>query len=308
MPIQDKFRKKRGFLKKSPLALFRFLLYHKSTVFSRQGKGMAFLVNQEKRRVFWTQLLRFLFTAAAGLFLLWSCLPLLSGIVNAGVMVSIPGFLALFLIGLFWRRIYAVLQRIWRTKGGRVVMAVLFCLLSALIVLFIVASSVMLHAAAKQPEENATVLVLGAAINGDRPSRMLADRLNTAVNYLEKNPDSVCIVSGGQGSDEETTEAQVMFDYLVEKGIAPSRIFQEDRSTNTEENIRFSREIIEREGLNPHVVIATQEFHQYRAQSLAKKEGLTQVGPATCRTPLQLLECYWVREFAAVCRLWILGR
>ena len=255
----------------------------------------------------WTEILRFLFTLAAGLFLVWSCLPLFSGITNAGVLISIPGFLCLLLAGLFWEKVRTALQKIWKTRVGRIMMGIVFVLVFLLLALFVAASGVMLHAAAKQPERNATVIVLGAAITGDRPSQMLADRLNTTVKYLEDNPASVCIVSGGQGSDEEYPEAQVMYNYLVEKGVDPARIYQEDRSTNTEENIRFSREIIAAEGLNPHVVIATQEFHQYRAQSLAKKEGLGQVGPATCRTPLHLLECYWVREFAAVCRFWLLG-
>ena len=262
----------------------------------------------KKPRISLLTLLRFLLTAAAGLFLFWSCLPLFSGIVNAGVIVSVPGFSLLFLAGLFWGRARPLLGRLWKSRMGRGIMMVVICLLFLLLALFIAASAVMLHAAAREPEKNATVIVLGAAINGDRPSRMLADRLNTTANYLEENPDSVCIVSGGQGSDEAYPEAQVMYNYLVEKGVDPSRIYQEDRSTNTEENIRFSREIIEAEGLNSHVVVATQEFHQYRAQTLAKKEGLTRVGPATCRTPLHLLECYWVREFAAVCRLWLLGR
>ena len=252
--------------------------------------------------------MRILFTLVSGALLFWSCLPLCSGGVNAGVLISIPGFSCLFLAGLFWERVRQLLQRIGKTRIGRVVMAIVFSLLFLLLALFVVASGIMLHAAAKEPEENATVIVLGAAINGDRPSRMLADRLNTAAKYLEANPDSVCIVSGAQGSDEIMPESEVMYRYLVEMGVAPSSIYQEDRSTNTEENIRYSREIIEEEGLNPHVVIATQEFHQYRAQSLAKKEGLADVGPATCRTPAHVLECYWGREFAAVCRLWILGR
>lgn len=252
--------------------------------------------------------LRIAFILASGLLLIWSSLPLFSHIYNAGVLISIPVSAAMLAVGLFWPAVRGALQTLWKKKVGRMLIIVVSGILFLLLALFVTASCIMLHAAAKEPEEQATVIVLGAAVYGDQPSRMLAARLNTAANYLKANPDSVCIVSGGQGSDEDYPEAKVMYDYLVEKGIEPSRLYQEDRSTNTEENIRYSREIIAQNGLNPHVVIATQEFHQYRAQTLAKKEGLSEVGPATCRTPGHLLECYWVREFAAVCRLWILGR
>lgn len=176
-----------------------------------------------------------------------------------------------------------------------------------LLILFIVVSGLMLYAAAEKAPENATVIVLGAGLQGDRPSRMLKDRLDAAARYLEKNPESVCIVSGGQGPDEICTEASAMRRYLVEIGVPGERILEEDRSTSTLENLRFSRELIESRGLSDTVVIATQEFHQYRAQSFAKQEGLKGVGACTCRTPWYLLGCYWVREFAGVSRMLLLG-
>ena len=96
--------------------------------------------------------------------------------------------------------------------------------------------------------------------------------------------------------------------YLVEqKGIDPARIRMEDRSTSTYENIQYSMEIIRQEHLSDGVAIATQEFHQYRASSMARQAGASTVGAVTCHSPLHLLLCYWVRECAAICRLWILG-
>ena len=126
---------------------------------------------------------------------------------------------------------------------------------------------------------------------------MLADRLNTAVRYLEENPDSVCVVSGGQGDTEERPEADVMREYLLDKGIADSRIYREDQSTSTYENIAFSKDIIEREGLCRTVVIATQEFHQYRGQTFCAQAGFTDVSPLTCRSPEAQIASYWMREF-----------
>ena len=61
----------------------------------------------------------------------------------------------------------------------------------ALLALFIAVSGFMLHAAAKKAPENATVIVLGAGLQGDQPSRMLRDRLNAAARYLEANPEAL---------------------------------------------------------------------------------------------------------------------
>ncbi len=95
--------------------------------------------------------------------------------------------------------------------------------------------------------------------------------------------------------------------YLIRVGIEPERICREDRSADTHENMEYSMELIRREGLCDAVVIATQEFHQYRAGELARREGASETGALTCRTPVHLFLCYWVRECAAICRLWLIG-
>ena len=241
------------------------------------------------------------------LLLIWALLPLLRHILNVGVAAL--GAAGLLLLGgaIWFGEVKHLFAYIWEKRWLRFMLLVVCGVVVALLALFIAVSGFMLHAAAKKAPENATVIVLGAGLQGDQPSRMLRDRLNAAARYLEANPESVCIVSGGQGADEICTEASVMRRYLLEKGIAEERVILEDKSTNTAENLRFSRELIQSRGLNERVVIATQEFHQYRAQSFAKPAGLEEAGACTCRTPLYLLGCYWVREFAGICRMLLLG-
>ncbi len=239
------------------------------------------------------------------LLLVWSLLPLVNGIVHIGVVL--PAICSA--VGALWG--FGVL----RPKGGkrkgwrRWMTAVLLGAVCVVAALGIVLSACMVGAAINRPaREDATVIVLGALVRGDQPSRMLRDRLNAAADYLEGHPAAMCIVSGGQGADEAYSEAYVMQKYLVEqKGIDPARIRMEDRSTSTYENIRYSMEIIRQEQWSDGVAIATQEFHQYRASVMARQAGASAVGAVTCHSPLHLLLCYWVRECAAICRLWILG-
>lgn len=116
------------------------------------------------------------------------------------------------------------------------------------------------------------LIVLGAQVRKQEPSPALKKRLHTAYAYLEKNPDTKVVVSGGKGSGEEISEAEAMCKYLLELGIEKERILMEDASTNTVENLKFSAELIDKEA---QVGIVTNNFHVYRSVRLARKQGYT---------------------------------
>ncbi len=150
-----------------------------------------------------------------------------------------------------------------------------------------------------------TVIVLGCGLSGDRVSNTLAKRLDEAVYYQEKNPDAVIIVSGGQGPQEEVSEAFAMKNYLLEKGIDESRIIMEDKSTSTITNLAFSHEIMKEKKLpDDSVVVVSNSYHLYRAVSYAKAEGLkaTHLG-ADIR--LSGFVSSYLREILAVAKMWV---
>ncbi|MFQ7337065.1 MAG: YdcF family protein [Roseburia faecis] len=111
------------------------------------------------------------------------------------------------------------------------------------------------------------IIVLGAQVRKDDPSPVLKYRLDKAVEYLNENPDTVCIVSGGQGSNEPWSEAEGMARYLQEKGIDTARILTEDQSQTTGQNITNSKKLM-KEGAS--VGIVTNNFHVFRALQIAK--------------------------------------
>ena len=117
------------------------------------------------------------------------------------------------------------------------------------------------------------LIVLGAQVRTTGPSIVLRYRLDKAYDYLEKNPGTKCIVSGGKGDNEPEAEGIVMKRYLVEKGIRPERILVENASVNTVENIKNSSEYLNK--TKDTVGIVTNNFHVYRGVSIAKKEGFT---------------------------------
>lgn len=146
------------------------------------------------------------------------------------------------------------------------------------------------------------VVVLGAGLHGSTPSLSLRSRLDAAYTYLQENPDAVCIVSGGQGPGEDMTEAQCMYNELTAMGIAPERIWMEDRSTSTQENLRFSMALIEENtGERPDAInLISNDYHLLRAKMFARDEGVVAYGiPA--KTPyISLFINYFLREIAGV--------
>lgn len=117
------------------------------------------------------------------------------------------------------------------------------------------------------------LIVLGAGLNRDgTPSETLAYRLDAALDYLTApgNEGTVCVVTGGNGTDERQSEAASMATYLCEHGIPSSRVIREDEATSTVENLRLSRALVP-EGAS--VGIVTSDFHLFRALSVARRQG-----------------------------------
>ena len=117
------------------------------------------------------------------------------------------------------------------------------------------------------------LIVLGCGLRGETPTEPLRARLDTALGYLEQNRDCKVIVSGGRGSGESITEAEAMRRYLTERGVEASRIITEGKSTSTTENFRFSNKQTENELASSQAAFVTNDFHIYRAYSLARLQG-----------------------------------
>lgn len=157
--------------------------------------------------------------------------------------------------------------------------------------------------------ERKYLIVLGAEVRGDRPSLTMLHRLEAALEYLEQYPESVAIVSGGQGRGEHISEAQAMADWLETHGIDKDRILRETQATSTSENLGYSFAIIRRRGDEPdgNVAVLSSSYHLYRAKTMCRMQGVEAVGVAgRFGYPVVMLNFY-IREAFGVTRLWVLG-
>ena len=215
------------------------------------------------------------------------------GFFGLGGVVGAYGLLSL--LALSRPKAAAVLR--WILTGG-------LCLL---VLAMSVTLGLILKAAQGDPDQDCDyMLVLGAGVNGTVPSRSLYERLTAAENYLLDHPETICVVSGGQGGGEEISEAECMYRWLVSRGIAPDRIQMEDQASTTAENIRFTLDLLEKQGAVPEkIAIVSSEYHLFRAKMTARRLGVEAVGiPAkTGLIPLKLT--YFFREIFGVWYYWI---
>ena len=120
--------------------------------------------------------------------------------------------------------------------------------------------------------ENApeVMVIFGCKVEAWGPSILLQDRLDTALSYLEDHPELTVVVSGGQGPDEPMSEAQCMYDYLTAHGVDGEQIVLEDRSSNTWENVRYTRELFRSGEVEDSetVLLVSNGFHLARIRML----------------------------------------
>ena len=181
---------------------------------------------------------------------------------NAGLALFTSSSLVWLLFGVFFNRLICYKWLIYGVFSAFVI------ILSFMAFVFIYGKS-----------DNVTykedaVIVLGAGLKGDMVTATLARRLDKAIEYHERNNDSVIIVSGSQGFQETTTEAKAMERYLLNRGIPGEKIIKEENATSTYENLSYSKEILDDLFEDKYkVVVITNDFHVFRANMLAHRLG-----------------------------------
>lgn len=228
------------------------------------------------------------------MFCLWLMLPLAKGILHFGMIYPVVILLPLILC--------LLKPQLLKDKGiKKAVAVILICCYSVGFLLCGATLLMMARAAQNTAEDETTVVVLGCMVYGTRPSRVLTDRCEAACDYLKEHPAAVCIASGGQGTGEDITEARAIYTLLTENGIEPERIYLEEQSENTEENMLYSAELIKEKGFSEHIAAATDSFHEFRAKIYAQRAGL-EAAALPSATYLFVAPGYWLREIPA---LWV---
>ena len=183
------------------------------------------------------------------------------------------------------------------------------CLVIGLLVVAVTEVFILKASLGDPKEQVQYMVVLGAKVRESGPSVSLWDRIHGAADYLEAHPDTIAVVSGGQGPDEPMTEAKAMYDELIALGIHPDRVWMEEKATSTWENLNFTLDLIaEKTGERPGKLgILSSEYHLFRAKLFAKECGVEAVGIPARTSRLSQRINHFMREVAGVWHYLILG-
>ena len=140
-------------------------------------------------------------------------------------------------------------------------------------------------AARHEPEKDKDFLiVLGCGLKPDgTPTPLLQGRLDRALDFYQRQLSETgkaltFIPSGGQGPDEVISESAAMKRYLTAHGVPEDRIIEEDRSTDTFENMKFSKEKIGERKPDAKIAFATTNYHVFRSGLFARRVKMRAVG------------------------------
>ena len=148
------------------------------------------------------------------------------------------------------------------------------------------------------------IIIHGAGLlGGERVTPLLKRRIDKAVEayHKSKNSNIKIIASGGQGADEKISEAQAIYNYILEEtDVSKESVLLEDKSRTTYENLLFSKEIGEQLVENPCFLFVTNDYHVFRTSTYARKLNMKGDGLG-CRTAGYYIPSAFIREYVALC-------
>ena len=132
-------------------------------------------------------------------------------------------------------------------------------------------------------------IVLGAAAWHDKPSPVLRERLNHAIDLFKSKKVRALILTGGFGKGADFSESKVSFDYCLEQGVPASAIRVESESTKTSENLSEAKKILEKEGWKTALLVSD-PWHLKRARRMATDLDIKVYASATKSTRFKSTE------------------
>jgi len=179
-------------------------------------------------------------------------------------------------------------------------------IISCIVIVTSIYSCILYNALEAHPKKSDVIIVLGCQVDSMTPSLMLKNRLEKALELYNKGYAGYIIVSGGKGANEINFEAVVMKNWLIAHGVGSSKIYEENKSSNTYENLKFSKVISDKEGFKTAIIVSN-DFHIFRSLMTARKLGISASG-APAPTVWYLVPSSNVKEILSVIKSFVLNR
>lgn len=123
-------------------------------------------------------------------------------------------------------------------------------------------------------------IVLGAAISDGEVSPVYRERINHAITLYEEGTVDFIILTGGFGEGSYKSDSQVAKEYALSQDVPEERILIEEKSTITEENLEFSKEVMEENDLETAIIVSD-PLHMKRAMLMAEDYNINAISSPT---------------------------
>lgn len=182
------------------------------------------------------------------------------------------------------------------------------------------------------------VIVMGTDLQDNKISKSLKRRLDRAILYSRDNPNTIFVLSGGRSDYDRSTEATVMYHYMIKAGVPDKNLLLEFYSDSTQEKIGYSLRTINQDheqkmmanrmrhnSISPgarnrlegdiingvdrplSIGIITSEFNLFRSREIAKRYGVPDACPIATKTDELMLAHLAVREAVALFKDRLIG-
>lgn len=117
------------------------------------------------------------------------------------------------------------------------------------------------------------ILVLGAGLKSGKPSDMLRDRLDIAIELYNLGVCKKLLMSGDH-TDKYYDEVSAMKSYAVENGVKESDIYMDHAGISTYDSMYRAKNLFNAK----KIIVVTQRYHIYRALYIAENLGIEAYG------------------------------
>ncbi|MGN1401551.1 MAG: YdcF family protein [Bacillus sp. (in: firmicutes)] len=176
-------------------------------------------------------------------------------------------------------------------------------LITLIMIIFFAYTACNLYLFSLQNDEEHTdaAIVLGAAAWYGKPSPVLKERLNHAIELYKQGKVDYLIFTGGTADGEIKSEARTSMEYAIEQGVDEKKIIIEEESYMTQENLEFAIKAAEETGHDfDTYTLVSDPLHMKRAVLLAEEMGLNVQSSPTQTSAYQTMETkfpFFIKEW-----------
>lgn len=146
------------------------------------------------------------------------------------------------------------------------------------------------------PDSYPVAIIFGAGVRGNKPSKILEDRLLTGVELYNKNHVRKLLLTGDNGQ-HNYNEPKVMKEIVMKLGVPEQDIILDNKGFRTYDSCYRALHIF---GVNKAILV-TQRFHLPRSLYLCQSFGIDVIGIEADRQnyPKIYILFLYIREFFA---------